>query len=323
MDKVLLFTKMIWIDMKALNKYYFLCFFLLMSACQPKIVPQPMDFKLTGGQVMRLTDFPSEHVSSRNIDIWLPADYDEQKAYQVLYMHDGQMLYDSTTTWNGQEWGVDEVMSSLRSEEKVPPTIVVGIWNANKERHADYFPQKPFESLSSDYQKWLLEESTLFVHDVSSDAYLRFIVEELKPYIDTHYATLPDQAHTFIAGSSMGGLISMYALCEYPEVFSAAACLSTHWIGVFDDSRADIPQSFLAYLKDHLPDPASHKLYFDFGTETLDAYYEKYQLQVDQVMRDKGYTSDSWQTMKFEGAAHAEADWKQRLHIPLQFILSD
>ena len=96
--------------------------------------------------------------------------------------------------------------------------------------------------------------------DICSDHYLRFIVEELKPYVDAHYRTLPDQHNTFIMGSSMGGLISLYAMCEYPHVFGGAGCVSTH----FPIGRGIA----LKYMQDNLPDPKTHKFYFDYGTRT-------------------------------------------------------
>lgn len=112
----------------------------------------------------------------------------------------------------------------------------------------------------------------------------------------------------------MGGLISAYAICEYPDVFGGAACLSTHWIpleGVFTE-----------YLKTNLPDPAHHKIYFDHGTEGLDAGYEVYQKVVDKYMDKKGYQAgQNWLTKKFVEHDHREADWHSRLHLPLSFLL--
>jgi len=283
--------------------------------------------QVSSGTIERLTNFPSQYVSARNVDVWLPDDYTPGKRYAVLYMHDGQMLFDASTTWNGQEWGVDEVAGQLIAEGKIAPTIVVGVWNSDSGRHTDYFPQKPFERLPKTVQDSLLQnarrgtEVPVFNGRIISDNYLKFLTLELKPYIDAHFATLPDRDHTFVAGSSMGGLISWYALCEYPEIFGGAACLSTHWPGTFDTVNNPIPEAFVAYLADHLPDPKTHKIYFDYGTHTLDAFYEPCQLQVDEVMQRKGYDSKNWVTRKFPGASHSEASWKARLDIPLVFLL--
>jgi pimeloyl-ACP methyl ester carboxylesterase len=203
----------------------------------------------------------------------------------------------------------------------------VGIDNGGPARHSEYFPQKPFENLpeafkDSIYQLERAPGQLLFDGAVRSDAYLKFLVEELKPEIDRKYRTRTHQANTFIMGSSMGGLISLYAICEYPEVFGGAACLSTHWPGVFSNDDNPIPEIFFQYLKDNLPNPEGHKLYFDFGTETLDALYQMHQRKVDQIVWDAGYENKrEVLTLKFQGHAHMERDWQRRLHVPLTFLM--
>lgn len=284
---------------------------------------------VVSGKIERLENFQSMYVTARNIDIWLPEGYDGKKKYAVLYMHDGQMLYDSTGSWNKQSWDVDDVVTRLLREKKIREVIVVGIWNGGPQRHADYFPQKPFESLTpaqrdSIYQASRTNGASVFGDaTVHSDKYLKFIVEELKPHIDKAYATQKNRKNTFIAGSSMGGLISMYALCEYPDVFGGAACLSTHWPGIFTVDNNPIPDAFVAYLQRTLPNPKTHKLYFDYGTATLDAMYPPLQQKVDAVMKAKGWTSVSWTTREFKGEDHSERAWKKRLEIPLVFLLGN
>lgn len=282
--------------------------------------------QVSSGRVERLENFPSKLVTPRNIDIWLPSDYNSNTKYKVLYMHDGQMLFDSTTTWNKQEWGVDEHITQLMKDSVIQPTIVVGIWNAGNERHADYFPQYPFEQLEKSYQDSLYqinrsENVKLFAKEVQSDNYLKFITTELKPYIDAHYSTKVEPEHTAIMGSSMGGLISIYALCEYPQTFGKAGCLSTHWPGAFDPNDERIPNAFIQYIQNYLPCQMNHTIYFDYGTETIDAWYEKYQLKVDNLLQEAGFTEKSWMTKKFEGADHSEKAWNARLSIPLSFLL--
>lgn len=153
-----------------------------------------------------------------------------------------------------------------------------------------------------------------------ADNYLKFITSELKPFIDATYSTKPDQKNTFIAGSSMGGLISMYAICEYPQIFSGAGCLSTHWIGTFDNNK-EIPAAFNEYLKQHLPSPRNHKIYFDHGTVGLDANYPEFQKMIDATVKAAGYTDKSLMTLEFLGDDHNETCWAARLHIPLTFLL--
>jgi len=284
---------------------------------------QAQDVKVQAGKVQHYENFASQYVVPRHVDVWLPDSYNAQTKYAVLYMHDGQMLYDSTTTWNKQEWGVDETLTRLQKDKKIRNCIVVGISNAGKLRHSEYFPQKPYESLT-DYQKDTLskayrnKDTPLFVQ---SDKYLQFLVKELKPFIDKNFSTLKDRKNTFIAGSSMGGLISVYAICEYPQIFGGAACLSTHWVGVFRTENNPIPAAFMRYLKTHLPNPKKHLLYFDYGTATLDALYPPFQKQVDAIMKEKGYTDKNWLTKEFIGEDHSERAWRKRLHIPFVFLL--
>jgi len=282
---------------------------------------------LTSGTVDRIENFESEFIVARNVDVWLPNNYSDKKKYAVLYMHDGQMLFDATKSWNKQEWKVDEVLSKLILAEEIPETIVVGIWNTEF-RHSEFFPQKAFESLPVSFQDTLLNfgvrsrGEALFKTKVISDNYLKFIVEELKPYIDRNYSTKTTFENTAVAGSSMGGLISLYAICEYPEVFSAAGCLSTHWIGTFDTLNNPIPKAFADYLDQNLPNQQTHKIYFDYGTETLDALYEPSQQMIDEIMVKHKFDEHSWVTKKFDRADHSEKSWSKRLDIPIKFLLS-
>lgn len=282
--------------------------------------------KVISGKVERIENFSSKYVTARNIDIWLPENYSTKTKYAVLYMQDGQMLYDPEMSWNKQAWNADDIASELIKSEKTKPFIIVGIWNGGKTRHSDYFPQKPFEKLNQKDKDTVIVQlqksgRTKDIFQPKSDNYLRFLVEELKPFIDKKYSVLKDQKNTLIAGSSMGGLISMYAICEYPKIFGGAACLSTHWPGTFTLDNNPIPNSFLNYLKNNLPDPKNHKIYFDTGDQTLDALYPEIQKKADVIMKEKGYNSKNWKTGYFLGESHTETSWNKRLHIPLEFLL--
>jgi len=306
-----------------LKNFYLLLPFLSSILSVMSQTPAP---HVSSGKIVRIENFSSKFISPRNIDIWLPEGYSSQKKYAVLYMHDGQMLFDSTTTWNKQDWQADEVATKLMNAHKTKDFIIVGIWNGGATRHPDYFPQKPYESLSPNQKVFVTNElkkigRTEENFQPVSNNYLRFLVKELKPYIDRHFSVKKDRANTFIAGSSMGGLISMYAICEYPEIFGGAACLSTHWIGIFSDTNNPIPEAFLKYMDSHLPQPQTHKIYFDFGTTTLDAFYPKHQAKVDELMQKKGFTSNNWETLQFEGEDHSEKAWAKRLHLPFEFLL--
>jgi enterochelin esterase-like enzyme len=283
--------------------------------------------KVTHGKIIRIDTLQSAYVTSRTIDIWLPENYSEKTTYAVLYMHDGQMLFDADQTWNKQAWEIDEKAHSLSSSKEIKPFIVVGIWNGGQTRHADYFPQKPFDQLSAvekDTVSAQLKRAGRVNSDFlpQSDNYLRFIVKELKPYVDSHFSVHTDASNTFISGSSMGGLISLYALCEYPEIFGGAACLSTHWIGTFENANNPIPQAFIDYFGSHLPQPNNHRVYFDCGDQTLDAFYPIWQKKMDKKMKKKGFTSNNWKTIYFPGQDHSENAWKSRVNIPLNFLFN-
>jgi predicted alpha/beta superfamily hydrolase len=259
----------------------------------------------------KFASFQSQFVAPRNVDVWLPPGYAAggQERFPVLYMHDGQNLFDPKTAYAGVEWGVDETMTRLLAEGKIRPAIVVGVWNTPK-RAAEYMPQKATTLTNA---KDLAVSAPLNT-PIISDAYLKFLVQELKPFIDAKYRTLPGRADTFIMGSSMGGLISAYAMAEYPDVFGGAGCVSTHWPAGNG--------SVIEYLKTHLPAPGAHKFYFDYGTETLDAQYEPYQQKMDAVMKSAGYAEGkNWVTRKFAGDEHSEKSWRRRVDVPLTFFL--
>ena len=278
------------------------------------------------GIIKRHENFQSKFVTARNIDVWLPAKYSTNKKYNVLYMHDGQMLFDSNTTWNHQVWEIDDVIAKLNNTRKLKDVIVVGIWNGGATRHPDYFPQQPYELLTQ-VQKDTVTAQLLRAGRITgifkpaSNNYLKFLVTELKPFIDSTYATSPKKENTFIMGSSMGGLISLYAICEYPDVFAGAACLSTHWPGIWSLQNNPIPDAFINYLKTHLPNPKNHKIYFDCGDQTLDALYPAIQQKADAVMLSKGFSGKNWMTKYFPGQDHSERSWNKRVDIPLLFLL--
>lgn len=263
--------------------------------------------------------FKSKYVDARNIDVWLPDGYSKNKKYAVLYMQDGQNIFGSKETWNHQSWQIAKTLSRLIKEDSVQNTIVVGIWNNGNQRVAEYYPQKAFNDIAEPYKDSLL---AWMPGGPDGDHYLKFMVTELKPFIDSAFSVYTDRKHTFLMGSSYGGLISLYAICEYPKVFEGAACLSTHWIGLLNPNNA-IPDAIEKYLSAHLPSPKDHKIYFDYGSRTLDRFYGPYQKQVNAIMKRKGYTSKDWITRHFPGADHSEKSWAERVYIPLEFLLKN
>jgi hypothetical protein len=268
----------------------------------------------------------SKFTDPRRVVVWLPPRYSARgPKYAVLYMHDGQNLFDKATAGYGMEWEIDEHLSKLIAQKKVR-TIVVGIWNTAK-RLQEYVPSKAFESLPTDYRG---KVKALYGGDPLSDGYLKFLVSELKPAIDKRFNVKTDRANTVIMGSSMGALISLYAIDEYPRIFGGAGMMSTHWPLVInpdgkplsDQDYEIVSATFERYLTPALPDPRTHKLYFDHGSETLDSAYKRYQDRVDAVVARRGYKQGvNWLTRSFPGQKHNEISWASRVDIPLQFLL--
>jgi enterochelin esterase-like enzyme len=299
----------------------FLASLLAMSLPALAQTPVQPQGRPTHGRLERLPTIASRHVDERPVDVWLPDDYAERVArgerFAVVYLHDGQMQFDASTTWNHQDWAIDRAVTSLVAEGRMPPVILVAVWSNGPWRHSEYMPQKFLPQLPAAFRERFVAEALR--GKPQSDAYLRFLVEELKPQIDQRYATRPGPAHTAVLGSSMGGLISVYALCEYPQVFGAAAGLSTHWIGIFEPND-ELPRAGQAYLREHLPDPATHRLYQDHGTTELDALYPPYQPPVDALVRARGFSDANYLSRVFPGTGHNESAWADRVAIPLEFL---
>ena len=264
------------------------------------------------GRLLRHAEVPSRHVAARNVDVWLPPGYDadDSKRYPVLYMQDGQNLFVPAQTLYGVDWGVDEAMLAGIADGSLPEAIVVGIWNTPL-RAQEYMPQAavtvPMVATGVDWMPPFPADSLV------SDDYLDFIVGELKPAIDARYRTQPGAGSTFVMGSSMGGLISLYALARHPQVFGGAAALSTHW-PAGDGAMVD-------WFAAHLP-TRGHRLWFDHGDRGLDAAYAPYQQRMDAALRASPLREgEDWTSQVFPGADHSEPDWRARLHLPLRFLL--
>ena len=250
----------------------------------------------------------------RRVDVWLPETYQTNPdlSFPVLYMQDGQTVFDNWKRGNGG-WEVNRTITRLAEEEKIFPPIVVAI-SSTLNRAGDYLPAKAIDAKNPPASS---ASNTLNgqrqTRERVSDRYLEWMVTTLKPAIDARYRTLRDAQNTALMGSSMGGLISLYAYCEYPEIYGKAACLSTHWTA--------LGSGMLAYLEAHLPPPDQHRLYFDYGSEGLDKDYEPWQTKVDALLRRKGYREGKdFASWHFAGEDHTTSAWRTRLHIPLTFL---
>jgi pimeloyl-ACP methyl ester carboxylesterase len=279
------------------------------------------------GELVQYRNFPSRHVDPRNVTVWLPEGYDPKgEPYAVLYMHDGQNLFDRRTSSFDKEWGVDEAVTKLVAERRIRPAIVVGIWSTSK-RLREYVPARAFDALPPAYMGRV---RGLYGGTPLSDEYLRFLVGELKPFVERSFNVRRDRESTAIMGSSMGGLISLYAISEYPDLFGGAGMVSTHWPLLLppegqklSDADLDaVASAFESYLRHKLPRPGRHRLYFDHGTETLDRHYAAYQARIDRLVAGRGWTPGrDWISRNFPGAAHEENSWRARVDVPLAFLL--
>lgn len=278
----------------------------------------------------RLEKFPamvSAHVAARDIVVWLPDGYDAGTGrHAVLYMHDARNLFEPATAMGGETWRVAEALAKLQAAGTVRPTIVVGIDNTPA-RSLEYMPRRIWSALPVAERDRL---TAAMGGPPLSDAYLKFIVHELKPLIDARFRTDPARRATFIMGSSMGGLISLYALAEYPLVFGGAGCLSTHWplplIG--PDLKPLLPfepvvAAFADYLTPRLPRSGEAQFWFDHGDRHLDANYAPYQARIDALLVAGGLRPGrDYVSRAYSGAAHNEAAWRARIDAPLAFLLA-
>lgn len=244
------------------------------------------------GKVIYHNNFKGKNILPRNIIVWLPPSYDSlpNKHYPVLYMHDGQNIFDPATSSFGVDWQIDETADSLIKSEAIREIIIVGIYNTYQRR---------VEYVKSD----------------TGYAYMKFIVDELKPFIDKTYRTFSDRNSTAVGGSSLGGLISFMLAWEYPNVFSMAACLSP----AFKIDKIDYVSSVLDYSGPKKP----IKFYIDNGGVGLD---EKLQPGVDEMisaLKEKGYEQGKDLYWFFDlTAEHNERAWSKRVWRFLEYFFS-
>lgn len=294
---------------------------LAIAGCFPALATEPPVQHADCGKIERLRIYSPQLKDTITVDTWLPEDYGQNpdERYPVVYMHDGQNLFDASTTWNHQSWEMDQAMCSLVNSGKIKPAILVGVHSFADTRVADLMPQKavtgtPLESV--------LEEVKLKGMAPRGDAYAAFIVETLKPIVDKTFHTEPDMLHTTVMGSSMGGLMSIYALCEYPEVFGNAICMSTHWTGAPSVAK-EFEDAMYNYIDANLPSPENHRLYFDHGTKTIDAGYGPAEDRILEMINSNGYSIADRTLLNIVdyGAMHEERAWASRVKIPLIFLL--
>ncbi|WFB63134.1 alpha/beta hydrolase-fold protein [Sphingobacterium sp. WM] len=239
------------------------------------------------GTVRYHHNFGSTYLKSiRNVVVWLPPSYLENtnKKYPVLYAHDGQNLFDHTNL-SGSEWRMDEIADSLMRKGEIEEFIIVAMANTK--------------------DRWIEYNGT-----PEGENYLKFIVTELKPFIDKTYRTKTDRANTGIIGSSMGGLISFYAAYNYPQIFSKAACLSSGFF--FDDGN------IMNSIKTDLKPLHNSMVYLDCGGKDLDYDFLPSNQQVNELLQKDKQMKVLYK--EFPEDPHNEVAWSKRLDIPFKFL---
>jgi len=242
------------------------------------------------GNVRYHRNFKGRSVLPRDIIVWLPPSYDSfpDKYYPVVYMHDGQNVIDPLTSSFGVDWQIDEVADSLIRVKSIKDIIIVGIYNTEKR--------------GSEYNTTELGK-----------AYVNFIIEELKPFIDGTYKTLPDYKNTAICGSSSGGLISFIISWENPDVFSNSACFSP----AFKISNID----YVTPVAKYIGAKKDLKIFIYNGGIGLE---EQLQPGIDEMMlvlKDKGFVEkQDLLFIKDSSAEHNESAWAKYVYKFLEFF---
>jgi len=262
------------------------------------------------GSVRMHADVPSSTASvrARNVVVWLPPGYADaaqaMRRYPVLYMHDGQNVFDPSTAFLGREWHADEVADRLVRAGRIPPVIIVGIWNT-PDRVADYTPDQDPDEHRGDRKPQ--------GRGGNGKAYLDWIATELKPMIDCAYRTQPDRASTAIMGSSLGGIISLAAAEHRPETFGRIAAVSPSlwWNG----------GSVIDRWTKHPPRP--DRLWICMGDREragLDAQLRQFERAI--LDADPGL-GERLHAEVIAGGTHDEPSWSARLDRIMEFLLSE
>jgi predicted alpha/beta superfamily hydrolase len=252
-------------------------------------------FQGQNGTLVKVYNFSSPQLgNSRTLRIYLPPSYGQNplKRYPVLYMHDGQNLFEASTAFGGVEWRVDETANNLINNGQMDEVIVVGIDNGGSSRIYEYTP-------CCDPQ----------YGGGGANVYERFILETVKPYIDQNYRTLPGNKNTAIMGSSLGGLVSFYIGRRHPGVFSKLAGLSSSFWWNNQMLTREVEASTTKVLVN---------IYIDAGTSS-DGLTETTRMR-DALVADGYVQGRDLYYYVAQGAGHNESAWAGRLHIPLTYL---
>ena len=276
---------------------------------------------MSEAQVLSFGHHRTLELDARTVEVWAPDD-DVSTARPLLLAHDGQNVFLPGRSFGGVAWDLADALASLRDDVTLP--YVIAPWNREDfGRASDYAPQSVIERSPTvqrglrDYFSWTTALAGGAMPKWQGDEYVRWCADRLIPWVVAELGWNVDAARVAVMGSSMGGLASAYALARRPDVYSTALCLSTHWTpGGHEGTRL---------LVEMLPTAsAGARVWFDHGTENLDATYGQFQVTADEVMRELGYAPGrQWQTRVYHGADHNEASWAQRLPEILRWWLAD
>jgi enterochelin esterase-like enzyme len=293
--------------------------------------PSRMIPHVSAGRVVAWPSLDGGAAGRMSVWVWLPPGYDAHKArrFPVLYMHDGQNLFDRALTKFDQEWGIDEAIPRMAAQGELRQWIVVGV-QSPRSRYQTLFPAKLLPLLGPAFQNRV---RTLDSGDpkgsFASAAYLDFLVHQVKRRVDQSFRTLPGRTDTAVMGSSMGGLMAFYAMAEYPDVFGQAACVSMH-IALASPTEegadhaalaGEVATAFDRYLATSAMRPGHNRLYIDHGSKTLDGSYAPYSDALVPMLRRRGWIDGpNFMFRTFTGAEHNETAWRERIDIPLAFL---
>jgi predicted alpha/beta superfamily hydrolase len=261
-------------------------------------VHAPRDGRSLTGDIRLLEAFHSEALAnSRDVQVYLPPGYEAEpdRRFPVLYLHDGQNVFDTSTSFAGSEWGVDETAERLIHEGRVAPLIIVAINHAGSERADEFAPTRDVHRQAGGH----------------ASRYARFVVEELKPYVDSTFRTLTDARQTAIGGSSLGGLVTLHIGLEHPDLFGALAVLSP---SIWWDRRAVLDRV------ERLPDRLPWRIWLDVGTaEGRDTVRNTRALR--GVLLEKGWVAGrDLHYLEATDAPHSESAWADRVGPMLEFL---
>lgn len=307
-----------------------LCLLLAAPALATSEDPTGLMPKVSAGRVIAWKALNGGAAGPMTVWVWLPPGYDRAKGrrFPVLYMHDGQNLFDKGLTKFNQEWGIDEAIPRMARQGDLREWIVVGV-QSPRSRYRALFPQKLLPFLPADFQKRVMTlDDGNPAGGLAGDAYLKFLVSVVKPRVDREFRSLKGRQDTAVMGSSMGGLMAFYAMAEYPQIFGQAACVSMH-VALADPTAKGLDHAaagrqaadaFRRYLATSRVRPGVNRLYIDHGSGTLDGSYSPYSGEVVPMLQSLGWGGANFAFRTYAGAEHNETAWAQRVDIPLAFL---